>query len=46
MPIIISKNGKNAKRVEKTSFKKEEEFMEGLKEVKEGSKLNEELVAQ
>jgi hypothetical protein len=24
----------------------EEEFMEGLKKVKEGSKLNEELVAQ
>ena len=27
MPIIISKNGKNAKRVEKISFKKEEDLL-------------------
>jgi len=27
MPIIISKNGKNAKRVKKTSFKKEEDLL-------------------
>jgi len=26
MPIIISKNGKDAKRVERTSFKQEEEL--------------------
>jgi hypothetical protein len=26
MPIIISKNGKNAKRVERTNFKQEEEL--------------------
>ena len=27
MPIIISKNGKNAKRIEKISFKKEEDLL-------------------
>jgi len=27
MPIIISKNGKDAKRVEKISFKKEEDLL-------------------
>lgn len=27
MPIIISKNGKNAKKIEKTSFKKEEDLL-------------------
>ena len=27
MPIIISKNGKDAKRIEKISFKKEEDLL-------------------
>ena len=27
MPIIISKNGKDAKRVERTSFEKEEDLL-------------------
>lgn len=32
MPIIISKNGKDAKRVERTSFKQEEELQKYISE--------------
>lgn len=32
MPIIISKNGKNAKRVERTSFKEEKELRDYISE--------------